>query len=181
MKPESLILIICFFFIINSYYDGYYTKQLLLWKKYYVMGMWGFLGISIYLFLKKNPYECKSVIHHANNMIQYMPIDNNSKDLLTPVMNITSNMFKNNNNQITPQFKRMMNSGYNNKRSVSESKKKYVASNQNWRCNNCSQQLTASYEVDHRIRLDQGGSNHVDNLVALCRNCHGEKTTVENL
>jgi 5-methylcytosine-specific restriction endonuclease McrA len=29
--------------------------------------------------------------------------------------------------------------------------------------------------------LADGGSNNVDNLVALCRNCHGKKTTIENL
>lgn len=180
MKPELIVVCITLFFVANAYYDGYYVKQLLSWKKYYVMGMWGFLGISIYLFLKKNPYEGKSMIQHANNMIQYMPIDDNSKDLLTPVMDITGKMF-NRDNRFTPQFKRMMHSGNTNKRCVSESKKKYVASNQNWRCGDCSEQLTASYEVDHRIRLDQGGSNHVDNLVALCRNCHGKKTTIENL
>jgi 5-methylcytosine-specific restriction endonuclease McrA len=29
--------------------------------------------------------------------------------------------------------------------------------------------------------LEYGGSNHIDNLVALCRECHGKKTTIENL
>ena len=62
------------------------------------------------------------------------------------------------------------------KRSVSESKKKYVAAQQGWKCKKCAQTLTASYEVDHKIDLQFGGSNHVNNLRALCRNCHGEKT-----
>jgi len=35
--------------------------------------------------------------------------------------------------------------------------------------------------VDHIVRLEYGGSNHVDNLVAMCRECHGKKTTMENL
>lgn len=67
------------------------------------------------------------------------------------------------------------------KRSVSETKKKFVASRQNWRCGDCGTQLNAWFEVDHKIRLEHGGSNHVDNLVALCRECHGKKTTIENL
>jgi len=67
------------------------------------------------------------------------------------------------------------------KRSVSETKKKYVASNQNWRCGDCNHQLSAWYEIDHKIRLEYGGSNEIDNLVALCRECHGKKTTMENL
>jgi hypothetical protein len=67
------------------------------------------------------------------------------------------------------------------KRSVSETKKKFVASRQNWCCGDCNKQLNAWFEVDHKIRLEHGGSNHVDNLVALCRECHGKKTTIENL
>jgi len=67
------------------------------------------------------------------------------------------------------------------KRSVSETKKKYVAAQQGWNCGACKRQLPAWFEVDHKIRLDNGGSNSVDNLVALCRDCHGKKTAFENL
>ena len=67
------------------------------------------------------------------------------------------------------------------KRSVSETKKKYVAAQQGWNCGGCKKQLPAWFEVDHKIRLDNGGSNNVDNLVALCRDCHGKKTAFENL
>jgi len=67
------------------------------------------------------------------------------------------------------------------KRSVSETKKKYVAAQQGWKCGHCGKQLPAWFEVDHKIRLEYGGSNHIDNLVALCRDCHGEKTAMENL
>jgi hypothetical protein len=99
---------------------------------------------------------------------------------------------------MTHQQKRMMNSGTNmgsnmganmganagqpnTKRSVSETKKKFVAAQQGWTCGACKKQLPAWFEVDHKTRLDQGGSNHVDNLVALCRDCHGKKTAFENL
>ena len=67
------------------------------------------------------------------------------------------------------------------KRSVSETKKKYVASGQNWLCGDCGDKLSAWFEIDHAIRLDRGGSNEVENLVALCRNCHGKKTAMENM
>ena len=58
---------------------------------------------------------------------------------------------------------------------VSGTKKKYIAAQQGWKCKHCNSQLDAWYEVDHIIRLEHGGSNHVTNLVALCRNCHGKK------
>lgn len=83
---------------------------------------------------------------------------------------------------IPPSARRMLQSGKNSsKRSVSETKKKFVAANQSWKCGSCQKQLPAWFEVDHKIRLEYGGSNHIDNLVALCRHCHGEKTTIENL
>ena len=69
-----------------------------------------------------------------------------------------------------------------NKNSQSfETKKKYVASQQNWKCAKCTQQLSATFEVNHKIDLQFGGTNHVNNLEALCRNCHGEKTMLNHL
>ena len=77
---------------------------------------------------------------------------------------------------------RLVNSGKKaTKRSVSETKKKFVAARQNWKCGDCTHQLSAWFEVDHKVRLEYGGSNHIDNLVALCRECHGKKTAMENL
>ena len=67
------------------------------------------------------------------------------------------------------------------KRSVSETKKKYVASMQDWRCGDCRDKLNAWFEVDHKVRLEYGGGNDVGNLIAMCRNCHGKKTAFENM
>ena len=82
----------------------------------------------------------------------------------------------------TPAERRLLNSGKNSsKRSVSETKKKYVAAQQGWKCGDCQRQLPAWFEVDHVIALEHGGSNHIDNLVALCRDCHGKKTAMSFL
>lgn len=67
------------------------------------------------------------------------------------------------------------------KRNVTESTKKYVASNQGWKCLKCGQTLDATYEVDHVKPLHQGGTNDISNLRALCRNCHGKKTLEDNM
>ena len=67
------------------------------------------------------------------------------------------------------------------KRNVSESKKKYVASNQQWKCKKCQTILDATYEVDHVVPLYKGGNNEVNNLEALCRNCHGKKTLLDRI
>ena len=62
------------------------------------------------------------------------------------------------------------------RRRVSQLTKKIVASNQKWKCKHCNNTLDFTYEVDHILPLYQGGTNQVENLQALCRNCHGRKT-----
>ena len=66
------------------------------------------------------------------------------------------------------------------KRSVTSLTKKMVASSQEWKCGTCEQTLDFTYEIDHHIPLFKGGTNEVSNLIALCRNCHGKKTLLEN-
>lgn len=62
------------------------------------------------------------------------------------------------------------------KRNVNGYKKRLIAAKQNWKCGNCKNLLDPAFEVDHIIALSEGGTNNDDNLVCLCRNCHGLKT-----
>ena len=66
-----------------------------------------------------------------------------------------------------------------NKRHVTPFQKKMVASDQKWKCNHCQETLDYTYEVDHKVPLFKGGGNTMDNLQALCRNCHGKKTAMD--
>lgn len=191
MKLEVVILGTTAFLIANTYHNGKYVALLKSWKKYYQMAFYGFLGFSLYLFIKRHPGESHSLMKHANGIIKYMPIDKNTSDFLTPVFDFTGHALG---NQPPDRENRILNSGSlqnglspngagngTTKRSVSETKKKYVASQQNWKCRDCTEQLTAWFEVHHKTPLESGGSNHIDNLVALCRNCHGAHTALDNL
>jgi 5-methylcytosine-specific restriction endonuclease McrA len=116
-----------------------------------------------------------------------MPIDKSAMDLITPIFDTTLNnnqtfMSSLNGIQLNSNEQKILSSGKQaTKRCVSETKKKYVASRQNWCCGKCNKQLNAWFEVDHKLRLENGGGNDVGNLIALCRECHGEKTAMENL
>jgi hypothetical protein len=191
MRLEIFVLGLTAFFVYNAYTDGKYTKMLLSFKKYYKMIFYVLLGLGIYVLLKRNPDQGRNMLLYANNVVKFMPIDKNSMDMLSPIIDFTSaneeSSFMESVNGIysNPGFsgeKRMMNSGKNGtKRSVSETKKKYVASNQDWKCGNCQAQLDHTFEIDHKVRLEYGGGNDVQNLIALCRNCHGRKTASENM
>lgn len=183
MKLELIIFAITSFFIYDIYKDQQYSKMLKGYKKYYQMGGVAFVGLSLLVFAKKHPFQSKSMLGSAAEVIKHLPIDRNSADLISPLFALSNSYESNQSIESKPQYKRMMNSGVSNgtKRSVSETKKKFVASRQDWRCNDCGKQLPAWFEVDHVVRLENGGSNHVDNLVALCRDCHGKKTAMESM
>jgi len=220
MKLEIYLFLITIFLIYNTYHDGKYTKMLKLNMKYAKMASIGFGALSLYLFFKKNPHGSKSLLRDVSELIKYMPLDKNTSNLITPIINFTndkesSNKYNQKNNTYISNkhydsmdlehignyynnpcggdniCSKRSNSGGNisnnnnyhsqntqikHKRSVSETKKKYIASSQDWRCGHCHKQLDFTYEVDHIQDLQHGGSNDVDNLVALCRNCHGKKT-----
>jgi len=192
MRLEIFVLGLTAFFVYNAYVDGKYTKMLMSFKKYYKMIFYVLLGVGIYILLKRNPNQGRNMLLYANNLVKFMPIDKTSMDMLSPIMDFTST---NENGSFMENFNGINNPGFSSenrlnqigssgkptKRSVSETKKKYVASSQDWKCQHCQSQLDHTFEIDHKIRLEYGGDNDVQNLVALCRNCHGKKTASENM
>ena len=191
MRIELWILLATAFFVYDTYHEGKYLKMLMSYKKYYTMLFYAVVGIGIVLLMKRSPSNCKQLLSNANNLVKYMPIDKSSMALFSPIFDLTNNSSNSNNSNnfnenVESDYMSMSansNSIFNKstKRSVSETKKKYVAANQEWKCGHCNNQLDHTYEIDHKVRLEYGGGNDVDNLVALCRNCHGKKTASENM
>jgi len=151
MKLQLLFVMLFAFFI---FYDGYLKGPL---QQLYSYGqiITGGLVIAylIYSYIK-NPSDIYGALDFAQN---YLLHNNNTKTT----------------------FKQAFEGKKD--RSVSQLLKKKVAANQKWQCGHCNTILDASYEVDHILALYKGGSNEEDNLVALCRNCHGKKTVAERL
>ena len=198
MRIEIVIFGITAFLIFNIYTDGKYVKMLPQFKKYYQMAAIAAGAIIYYFMIKKNPLSAGAMLSTTQDYLKYMPLDRNSSQLLTPILDFTSKQAYQQDQSVyggsvpilpvqhVSSEQKIMKSGkvqqgQRVKRSVSETKKKFVASRQGWKCGECQEQLNAWFEVDHKMRLEHGGSNHVDNLVALCRECHGQKTTIENL
>ena len=177
MSIQFWIIVICAFILYNIYYETNLLKKLTMYKKYYKMAIVVFFAFGALKIIKHSPAMSYDNMNTLNQFIKVMPLDRESKDLLTPFLSSHSSP-----NHPTRSIQVMQKSGNKStKRSVSETKKKYVASLQNWKCNKCHKQLSAWYEVDHKQRLEYGGTNELDNLEALCRECHGKKTAMENL
>jgi rubredoxin len=159
--------------------------MLMKYKKSIQIAGFAFLGFVFYLMVKRDPKQFKNVLLHANNVVKYMPIDKSAIEMFNPIFDLTPSQFLEENDdslkQSTYEQRILKSGGKSTKRSVSETKKKYVASMQDWKCKKCRKTLTAWFEVDHVTRLENGGTNDVANLEALCRECHGEKTAFENM
>ena len=211
IKVEYIVFIITAVLIANTYYDGRLMKMFQSNQKLIKMVTFGFVGLSLFLFLRRNPENSRQLLFHANDIIKYMPISKGTADMITPFFDFTRGSTPTGGVAMagataagamagamsggapvvqpppsmgggTPAERRLLNSGKgSSKRSVSETKKKYVAAQQGWKCGDCQRQLPAWFEVDHIIALEHGGSNHIDNLVALCRDCHGKKTAMSFL
>ena len=203
MKLEIFIGAIVLFFAANIYFEGKLMYFLKSYSKYYKIGLIGFVGLCVYLYLKRSPQNAKEFFNNAHGYIKYLPIDRQTTSYVTPFIDFTGkalgdsinsnyntnlinkNPYNNPNinaiNNLSNAQKNALLTKTKTKRSVSETKKKYVAANQNWCCKHCTKQLSAWFEVDHKVKLEYGGSNDVSNLEALCRECHGKKTALENL
>jgi hypothetical protein len=201
MRFEIVLFLIAGAVMANIYTEGKYLKMALTWKKYYQMAGIAVGAYILYVLIKQNPANANNIIMTSNEYIKYLPLDKSTSSFISPILDFTGKQnfssggaFMNGGDhpivgipvqQPPSRYERqVMESGgakAKTKRSVSETKKKFVASRQGWKCGGCGLQLNAWFEVDHKIRLEYGGSNHIDNLVAMCRECHGQKTTMENL
>ena len=184
MKSGLLIFMVTLFFLVDAHEDGKYLAMLRSWKKYYKMGAIVLAGVSAYAFLRKNPEGTRGLLTDGAQLLKFVPMDRSTASILGPLLGATAGRAQT----------RLETSGGpatygatgggtagTTRRSVSETKKKYVAAQQGWKCGGCQKSLPAWFEVDHQVRLDAGGSNHVSNLVAMCRDCHGKKTALENM
>lgn len=177
MKKQIFIIGLTLFLCINTYYDNYYTNRLKSFKKYWTMITIAFTGLSLFLLIRYKPNESSSLFQSFASIVSFMPLDKSiKKTYIEPLL-----INEQNKNVYQPKPRQHVQQPPQNKRSVSETKKKYIASKQGWRCSKCNQVLDATYEVDHIIPLYKGGSNEVSNLEALCRNCHGQKTLMDKL
>jgi 5-methylcytosine-specific restriction protein A len=196
MRIEIVFFLIASLVIANIYYDGKIVRYILAKKKYLQMIGILFAIFMMYYLIKKNPLTAQNILTTSNEYIKYLPLDKGTVNMISPILDFSSktNWVGNSGTYIggksidehgkhpiieVQQLRRPINQIH--KRSVSETKKKYISAQQGWKCGHCHQQLSATYEVDHKIPLYKGGSNDLTNLISLCANCHRNKTAMDRM
>lgn len=191
---EVIVVLVACFLIGDTYYDGNWKKKILPLKKYGTIVAYGVMAIVVVKLLKHNPARSISLLGHVKNMLvpSWIPIDRFTNDLQQelpfdfrtqlgyhpPSSPSGFPVYPSSTSPLLPPIAAPF---AKTKRSVSETKKRYVAQRQGWKCAQCTHLLDHTFEIDHTLRLEMGGSNEVDNLTALCRSCHGWKTAAENM
>ena len=199
MRSELVIGAIAAAAMANTYTEGALLRRALTGKKYYQMAGIALGALLLLYLLRHNPLRARELIASSGEYVKYLPIDRGAVDMLSPILDMTSRggwgaagVGAGHAVLNAPAYAPTAFAGGGAgmpraagiekvKRSVSETKKKYVAARQTWHCGHCKKLLNHTFEVDHMLSLNNGGSNHVDNLVALCPACHREKTSMENM
>lgn len=75
----------------------------------------------------------------------------------------------------------MLSRGKMQRRRLTPWQKWNLASSQMYKCALCKSLLEPGWHADHRARLCDGGTNHMNNFQALCVRCHTIKTHSENI
>lgn len=65
---------------------------------------------------------------------------------------------------------------YATKRRISPTVWKEVGYRHKWCCAHCKEMLKPTFELDHIIELERGGSDTIENIQPLCTECHAKKT-----
>jgi len=164
-KVGLFILFAIIFLLINTYYNGVIIR-IYNW----ITGLPKMLLVFITLTIIFAPFLLKN--NKAVDLCKDFLPDSISKRI--DLINATNK--QNYIPKITPS-----NVPTSKLRKVSDQLKKIVASQQRWNCKKCKNILDATYEIDHIIALEDGGNNDIQNLQALCRNCHGRKTMEDNI
>jgi 5-methylcytosine-specific restriction protein A len=192
MSLEFFCIILGILLLVYYYYNGNIpiVKQIMLWyqtyNKYLKMIMVILILYIFYNVMKKTSHQqMYDAIQKTGNLINLLKIKQNTPYLeqqeQEPYQQLQSHqqLQQQLQHQQPHQQSHQHNLSKRNKRSVSETKKKWVASQQDWACKECHEKLSAFFEIDHITRLEYGGTNDASNLMALCRECHAKKTAFE--
>ena len=89
MNLQFIVVVVTTFLVINTYNDGKYIELIKSWKKYYIMGGYILIGLSVIYYIKKNPEDGLKLVSSGSGLLQSIPIDKSSKDIITPFLNKT--------------------------------------------------------------------------------------------
>jgi len=163
-KVGIFVFLAIIFLLINTYYNGIIIRAY-----NWITGLPKMLLVFITLTIIFAPFLLKN-----NKAVDLC------KDFLPDSISKRIDIINSTKAHTTPVYLRQ-NIPTSKLRKVSDQLKKIVASQQHWNCKKCKNILDATYEVDHIISLEDGGNNDIQNLQALCRNCHGKKTMEDNI
>jgi hypothetical protein len=190
VRRSFLVIAICAVIIGDILTGGALQRKAFTLKRYGQAAMIALVGLGVLVLVNRPGADKMGMMQTASNVVSAMPTSATTSLLQSGIgfMGGHATTLTPNPTHMGGGFGGGSGSGPGGaggvtvpKRSVSDARKKVVAAGQGWTCAHCHETLEASYEVDHVVELQDGGTNDVSNLMALCRNCHGRKTLDQRL
>ena len=127
-------------------------------------------------------YLHRQSLHKHSQMCTFTPLKSNVKHILhneTDQTEVIQKLQEKNKalQQENTQLKRQL----KGIKRVTPSLRQMIANNQERKCGQCSNDLQTYFQVDHIIGKQFGGDNSLENLMALCGECHNQKSALENI
>ena len=127
-------------------------------------------------------YLHRQSLHKHSQMCTFTPLKSNVKHILhneTDQTEVIQKLQEKNKalQQENTQLKRQL----KGIKRVTTSLRQMIANNQERKCGQCSNDLQTYFQVDHIIGKQFGGDNSLENLMALCGECHNQKSALENI
>jgi hypothetical protein len=192
VRRSFLVIAICAVVIGDILTGGALQRKAFTLKRYGQAAMIALVGLGVLVLVNRPGADKMGMMQTASNVVSAMPTSATTSLLQSGIgfmgghaATLTPSPTHVNNNRFGGGSGSGSGAGAGGvtvpKRSVSDARKKVVAAGQGWTCAHCHETLEASYEVDHVVELQDGGTNDASNLMALCRNCHGRKTLDQRL
>jgi len=165
---------------------GDLQRKIYTFKRYGQAAMIALVGLGVLLLVNRPGTDNMSMVHTATGVVSSMPSSATTQLIQSGLgMLGGGGSMQEGRGRWTGSVDSNRDTGASGtsvaKRSVSGARRNAVAAGQGWQCAHCGDTLEATYEVDHVVELQDGGTNEIDNLTALCRNCHGRKTLEQRL
>ena len=127
--------------------------------------------------IENDPKICKRLMEDIKLKDTENDLIKKQNEMLSKV--IENNRLKNINEALKKKIETLENKPKQKRSFVNQVNRYQIAASQKWCCRICTELLPGVFHIDHTIPLKFGGDDNLENVTAVCIQCHALKTHEE--
>ena len=127
--------------------------------------------------IENDPKTCKRLMEDIKLKDTENDLIKKQNEMLSKV--IENNRLKNVNEALKKKIETLENKPKQKRSFVNQVNRYQIAASQKWCCRICTELLPGVFHIDHTIPLKFGGDDNLENVTAVCIQCHALKTHEE--